>query len=271
MGNKKTVLITGAAGGIGKAIAHRFAQQQYNLVLADIHETAVGSLAAELSAAYPIEAIAITGDLSRVENIDSLARESFHHFAAIDVLVNNAAWRKIQTMRQVSLEDWQQTMNVCVTAPAFLSKAIAAKLELQGNSGVIINISSVMAARSPGYAPAYVAAKGALESLTRELAVTYGRSGIRVVGISPGLIRTELSEDYVDTKGINVSGQIINELIDAIPLGAAGNPEHVASLAVWLASQDAGYVTGHTITLDGGFQSNFNSYGLKKLQFPNEF
>lgn len=271
MRHKKTVLITGAAGGIGKAIAHRFARQQYGLVLGDIDERAVKGLSEELSAVYHTEAVAIPGDLSRQEDIENLAQQACKHFHSIDVLVNNAAWRKIQTMRKVSYEDWQRTMNVCLTAPAFLSKAIAAQLELQGKPGVIINVSSVMTARCPGYAPAYVAAKGALDSLTKELAVTYGRSKIRVVGISPGIIQTDLSEDYVDTNGTNISGQIVGALLGATPLGIAGSPEDVASLAIWLATSEAGYITGNTITLDGGFNSNFNSYLLKTLQFPDEF
>src|SRR5690606_1081874 len=115
---------------------------------------------------------------------------------SIDVLVNNAAWRVSGSARTQTLETWERTLRVCLTAPVFLTQQAAAVMEKQGKGGVVVNISSMMAARPSGLVPGYIAAKGAIESLTKELAVTYGRQGIRVVGVAPGYIETPLSNDY---------------------------------------------------------------------------
>jgi NAD(P)-dependent dehydrogenase (short-subunit alcohol dehydrogenase family) len=137
--------------------------------------------------------------------------------------------------------------------------------------GCIINVSSVMSQQAGGNSPAYIACKGAMESLTRELAVTYGRSGIRVVCVRPGYIDTEMSSDYQSEGGHNVSQQMIKELVDFIPSGHGGTASDIADAIVWLASAEAGYITGCDITIDGGLSANFSSYSIKNLQFPAQY
>lgn len=266
----KVALITGAAGGIGSATARILGVQGYALMLSDIEEEGLSILQEELSAAgltveiYP-------GDLNSEAYRDALIIQTINRLGRIDVLINNAAWRIAGSLRTLDLATWEKTIGVCLTAPVFLTKSVAAEMEKRQISGVIIQLSSVMSARPSGMAAAYIACKGALESLTREMAITYGRQGIRVLCVAPGYIKTELSNDYRNQEGENISARLIEELTDYVPLGRGGNATEVAQTISWLCSEGASYVTGTTITVDGGFQPNFNPYSIKKLQFPEEF
>ncbi|RRB07479.1 SDR family NAD(P)-dependent oxidoreductase [Larkinella rosea] len=269
--DKRVVIITGAAGGIGRATAEKFATENFRLVLSDIAEEPLKTLAADLKNRYSADCLPVVGDLAQLPDLEQLVAQTIQQFGRIDVLVNNAAWRTLETLRTMEIETWEKTLRVCLTAPVFLTKWVAQHMEKQANGGVIINISSVMAARPSGCGPAYIAAKGALESLTAELAITYGRKGIRVVGVAPGYIDTELSNDYVDPEGENISAKITAELTGFIPMARGGKSREVAEAIFWLCSPQASYISGTTLTIDGGLKPNFNSYSIKKLQFPNEF
>jgi NAD(P)-dependent dehydrogenase (short-subunit alcohol dehydrogenase family) len=189
----------------------------------------------------------------------------------IDVLINNAAWRTIETMRSISVETWEKTLKINLTAPAFLAKHTAAVMEEKNIAGVIINISSVMSQRAGGNSPAYIVCKAGLEGLTYELAVLYGPKGIRVIAINPGNIETNLSSDYKDEKGNNISEKLVNYVNDSTPLKRSGNAEEIANVSYWLSTKEASFITGTSILVDGGFFHNFNGYQMKKLQFPKEF
>jgi NAD(P)-dependent dehydrogenase (short-subunit alcohol dehydrogenase family) len=267
---KKVALITGAAGGIGNATAKALGSQGYALMLSDIEEGGLNALQKELIATG-VTAEIFQGDLNSEIYREALILQTISQLGRIDVLINNAAWRIPRSLRMLDLATWEKTIGVCLTAPVFLTKAVAAEMEKRRISGVIIQISSVMAARPSGMAAAYVACKGALESLTKEMAITYGRQGIRVLCVAPGYIRTELSNDYENEEGQNISDRLIEELTDFVPLGRGGDPAEVAQTISWLCSDGASYITGTTITVDGGFQPNFNPYSIKKLQFPEEF
>ncbi|MCE6988569.1 SDR family NAD(P)-dependent oxidoreductase [Dyadobacter sp. CY323] len=267
---KKVAVITGAAGGIGSATARILGELGYALMLSDIETRGLETLQKELNAAG-ITAAPFPGDLNSEAYRESLIIETIARFGRIDVLLNNAAWRVAGSLRTLDLATWEKTIGVCLTAPVFLSKATAAEMEKQQIPGIIINVSSVMAGRPSGIAAAYIASKGALESLTKEMAITYGRNGIRVICIAPGYIRTELSNDYKNQEGENISDQLIEQLTDFIPLGRGGDAVEVGRTIAWLCSDAASYITGTTITVDGGFQPNFNPYSVKKIQFPEEF
>jgi NAD(P)-dependent dehydrogenase (short-subunit alcohol dehydrogenase family) len=189
----------------------------------------------------------------------------------IDVLINNAAWRTIETMRTIELETWEKTLRICLTAPAFLAKWSASVMEAKGIAGVIINISSILAIRASGNCPAYVSAKGAMESLTYELAATYGRNGIRVLSVSPGVISTSMGNDYINEQGENISERMTQSLIDHIPLAKEGMPENIAETVFWLSSESASYITGTNVLIDGGLMHNLTNYIIKNKQFPKEF
>lgn len=267
---KRSAIITGAAGGIGRATAFSLGEKGYSLLLTDIDSARLAQLKAELERRQ-MEAVTVSGDLSDPSFWPTLADSAVDAYGRIDVLVNNAAWRRGNSLRKTSFEDWEKTLRVCLTAPVFLAKSVAAQMEKQGEGGVIINVSSVMVERPSGLAPAYIAAKGALNSLTRELAITYGRQGIRVVGVAPGYVDTELSNDYTDPEGENISQQLIQQLTDYIPLGRGAQAAEIAGAIAWACSDAASYLSGTTLTVDGGFSPNFNSYSAKRWQYPDEF
>lgn len=266
----QVVLITGAGGGIGKATAIAFAELGWRLVLSDVDES---SLAATVQAlpAGTVDTLTLVGDLGAPDFLKQLVETSLLKFGRVDVLINNAAWRTVGSLRSMEMEVWNRTLQICLTAPVFLTKWVAESMEKNGIEGVIVNVTSMMADRPAGTSPGYIAAKGALESLTKELAVTYGRSGIRVVAVAPGYIETEMSNDYVDESGQNISNTLIQNLTDSIPLARGGSSREVARALVWVSSAAASYITGTTLVVDGGLKGNFSSYSQKNLQFPNEF
>lgn len=268
---RKVMIITGASHGIGKAIANVFAEQNADLVLVDIDGNALISLTDSIRKNTGSVVLPLIGDLADPAFFQTIIKSAVEKFERIDGLVNNAAWRTICSLRNLSLEDWEKTMRICITAPAFISKYAAQQMEKQGSGGVIINISSMMSDRPAGTSPAYIASKGALEALTKEIAITYGRSGIRVLCVKPGFIDTEMSHDYQTSEGEQISDKLGAYLNEATPLKSPGKPNDIANAVVWLSSEQASFMTGTTVTIDGGFTSSMNSYALKKLQFPNEF
>lgn len=269
-GSIRTALVTGAAGGIGSATAKSLGEKGYAVILTDLDKEKLDVLSNSLRESG-IRASSFAADLSDEADWERLIEFSKATYGRIDVLINNAAWRVPGSLRSTSLGDWEKTIKVCLTAPVFLAKAVASLMEQQNQGGVIVNISSVMAERPSGLATAYVAAKGALNSLTKELAITYGRQGIRVIAIAPGYIDTELSNDYTDPDGENISAKLIAQLTDFIPLGRGGKAEEIARVIAWVCSDEASYVSGTTLLVDGGFQPNFNPYSVKKTQYPDEF
>lgn len=271
MENKKVVIITGAAGGIGLATAKKFAENNFCIALSDINQDGLNKAVEILEKEYQAECLAFQGNLEDINYIENIVKQTIAKWGRINVLINNAAWRIIETMRTISLENWEKALRVNLTAPAFLAKYAAGAMEENKIAGVIINISSVMSQNAGGYGPAYIACKGGIESLTYELAALYGPKGIRVVAVNPGNIETNLSSDYVDEAGNNISERLKDNMNDNTPLQRAGNPEEIANVCYWLSSNEASFITGTSILVDGGFFHNFNSYKMKKLQFPNEF
>lgn len=271
MQEKKVVIVTGAGGGIGGAVAERFAREGFSVVLADIREDLLLERKSFIEKNYGAPCICCPGDLSDFGYLCRLIEAAAGQWGRIDVLVNNAAWRTVETMRTIDIDTWERTIKICLTAPAFLSRMAAAQMEKQSAQGVIINLSSVMSQRAGGNSPAYIASKGALESLTYELAVLYGPKGIRVVAVNPGNIESGLSNDYLDEEGNNISEQLKEHVNDLTPLQRGGIPEEIAGVCYWLASDQASYVTGTSILVDGGLQHNFNAYHFKKLKSPDQF
>ena len=271
MNSKKVAIITGASKGIGRSTALKFAKNNYNVTIVGRNHEELEQLRVEIEHEISGEVLVCTGDLAKEEFLEQIIEDTVQKWGRIDVLINNAAWRTIETMRSISLENWKKTIQVCLTAPAFLAKYVAAVMEEKKIAGVIVNISSVMSQRAGGISPAYLVCKGGIESLTYELAVLYGPKDIRVVAINPGNIKTNLSSDYTDEKGNNISDQLGNHMNDNTPLKRAGTSEEIANVTYWLSTAEASFITGTTILVDGGFSHNFNAYAMKKLQYPTEF
>lgn len=266
---RPVAIVTGASRGIGAETAVAFARRGYNVALAARGAEALECVAQRVRDAGG-EALVLAGDLGDMAFSQAVVRSAAERFGQIDALVNNAAWREILTMRQITLESWEKTLRVCLTAPAFMARW-AAEVMIPRQKGVIINVSSVQSERVSGFAPAYIAAKGAMDALTYELAAAYGHLGLRVVAINPGAIDTEMSNDYPSPESARTSQQIRQHSEDLIPLRRWGTAAEIARTIVWLASDDASYITGTTIVADGGLKTHLMPHNLKRLMSPEQY
>ncbi len=270
MSDRPVAIVTGAARGIGRATAVEFARRGYRVALLDVLEKELAEAAAAVTAAGG-EPLLQRVDLQDLVAAEKAVRETSARWGRIDVLVNNAAWRELLTMRQISLESWEKTLRISLTAPAFLSRWAAEVMEKQ-KRGVIINVSSVYSRRGAGISAAYVAAKGALDALTFELAALYGPAGVRVVAVNLGAVNTEMSGDYSDASGKSLTETMKQWNDDITPLQRWATPEEIAKMIALLASDDASFVTGTTVYVDGGmFSAGMMPHSLKKLMNPGEF
>lgn len=266
MSNRPVVLITGASRGIGAATALEFAKVGYDCALVSNEADGLSRITEEL---IPYNSIGFTvcGDLGDLDFAEQGVKQCVEKFGRIDVLVNNAAWREIVTMREIRLDSWERTLRICLTVPAFLARWCAELMEPAGR-GVILNISSIQSRFPAGVSPAYTASKGGLDALTYELATLYGPSGIRVLSVNPGAVDTRLSQGY----GAPEVDRLVRQTAeDMIPLGRFAQPEEIARTLVMLASDSASYLSGTCIDIDGGWFHQCSPYSLKRKQFPDQF
>ena len=244
----RVAIVTGAATGIGRASAVLFARAGARVLLADVRPTELAQALAEVRAAGG-EAVTIPADLARPEDCAAVVEGAVRAFGRLDVLLNNAGVGTMVvggTVETIALERWDQALDVNVRAIYLVSRAAVPHMRPGG--GAIVNIASVSAFRGSVERPshAYAASKGAVLALTRAMAASYGREGIRVNAICPGVIRTRLTADIVDAAERSAKeGR-------GIPLGRVGEPEDIARCALFLASDDAGFVSGAALVADGG-------------------
>jgi meso-butanediol dehydrogenase / (S,S)-butanediol dehydrogenase / diacetyl reductase len=241
----KVAIITGAASGIGRATAIRFAQEGARVVIADINQQG-GQACAEQIVASGGQAAFVAADVSSEDDLQRMIDFAIRTYGGLDILHNNAYWTEAKTAEETTAENWQRTLDVSLRPIWLASKLAIPHLRARGK-GVILNTASVHSIVGlPGYA-AYQAAKGGILSLTRALALELAPD-IRVVAILPGAINTAAAA---------ISGEeAINAFIREIPLKRLGEPEEIANVAVFLASDEASYVTGTAITADGGYTTH---------------
>jgi NAD(P)-dependent dehydrogenase (short-subunit alcohol dehydrogenase family) len=245
----KVAIVTGAATGIGRASALLFSRAGARVVLADLREPELGRTAAEVRGAGG-EAVAILADLGRPEDCARVVAEAGRAFARLDIVLNNAGVGTMVvggTVESISLEHWDLAQDVNVRAMYLVSRAAVPLLRAAGG-GAIVNIASVSAFHGSVSRPshAYAASKGAVLSLTRAMAASYGRERIRVNAICPGTIRTRLTADI--TPRVEQAAKEGH----GIPIGRIGEPEDIARCALFLASDDAAFVSGAHLVADGG-------------------
>lgn len=268
MNAQPVAMITGAAGGIGGETAVAFAERGYDCVLFALPAEDLTPVTDRIQNAGR-QFLTCTGDLTDLEYAKSAVEQCMATWGRIDVLVNNAAWREITTMRKIELASWEKTLRVCLTAPAFLARWCAEHMEPR-QQGVIINVSSIQSQMAAGISPAYVAAKGGLDSLTYELATLYGPAGIRVLSVNPGAIDTAMGQDIaIDQQA--TADKIRQASEDMIPLRRWAQPREIARGIVMLAGDDASYLTGTSVTIDGGWKQQCSPYSVKQLQIPDQF
>lgn len=272
MSRAMIAIITGAARGIGAATAVEFARRGYDVAITDLSTAGEGlnAVATEVRAVGR-RAHVVGGDLSDLAFARGFLASATAALGGVDVLVNNAAWREPVTMDETSLDSWERTLRVCLTVPAFLARWAAEDMKARGVRGVIVNVSSVMAARASGIAPAYVAAKAGIEAVTRDLAALYGPRGVRVVGVSPGAVDTELSRDYGPAGDAGPARELRDYSEQMIPLGRWAKPEEIARTIAMLASDDASYITGVSVVVDGGWSHQWLPLDLKRKINPGQF
>ncbi len=257
----RVALLTGAAHGIGRATALELAAAGYRLLLTDRDRNALDDVAGRLHARGTAFETTV-GDLADLDFARSLVEQAVRCFGGLDLLVNNAAAVDRTSARDIEPEFWDTILRVNLTAPAFLARWAAQHMETAGR-GVIINIASIEAFQPKCLAPAYIAAKAGLRGLTWNLASLFGPHGIRVVCVSPGAIDTALSRHYTSADGAESLAEAIRaDSEDRIPLRRWGTPQEVAQAIVWLASDQASYLTGTEIVIDGGWTRHLGRYSL---------
>lgn len=236
----QVVIVTGAGHGIGRAIAERFAAEGGRVVVNDIDEVRVGEVTRAIDAAGG-QAIAVVGDIAEAATLDALFAETRERFGPVNVMVNNAGL--ITMARHVLDADeawWDRVLGVNLRA-AFLCSLRAAQIMARRGSGVIINMSSGGATRAHRGNVAYDASKGGIEAMTRAMALDLAPYGVRVNAVVPGLIRTyDIDDETAARRG------------EVVPLGRLGSPDDLAGPTVFLATDDARYMTGATLVVDGG-------------------
>jgi glucose 1-dehydrogenase len=249
----KVAVVTGAGTGIGQAIALGFAKEGATVVVDYVGKASVSQDTLNKINSLGGRSLGVDADISQFDDVQELVQKTVSTFERLDIFVNNAGVEKKFTFVDYPLEEWTKIMAVNLTGPFLCSQAAARQMIKQGGGGRIINISSVHEdLPMPTNAP-YCATKGGLRMLMRTIAVELAPHGITVNNIGPGAIYTPIDKDVEsDTK--------LNERILAeIPMGRWGKPEEVSQLAVYLASDDAAYVTGSTHFIDGGMLRNAGS------------
>ncbi|KQP15798.1 SDR family NAD(P)-dependent oxidoreductase [Pseudorhodoferax sp. Leaf267] len=241
----KTVIVTGSASGIGRGVAERFAQEGAHVVLSDINAGKLQEVARGLDAGRTMVQRCDTGDYAQVE---ALVRAAVARFGALHVMVNNAGVATEGPAGEVQLDDWDQTIRVDLSGVFYGCRA--ALPELLKTRGCIVNTASVSGLAADWAMCAYNAAKGGVVNLTRSIALDYGGQGVRCNAVCPSLTRTGMTEDMLDDPAL------IAKFMERLPLGRVAEPADIAAVVAFLASEDARFVNGVNLPVDGGVMAS---------------
>lgn len=242
----KTVLITGASGGIGSAIAVAFAQNGYDVALNyNKNEAKAKKLAGILRRTYGVDAAAVGADVSDRTAVNSMFDEIDRLFGNLDVLINNAGIAEQKLFTDISSDEWCSMLNTNLGGVFNCTQETLKRYMLKNHSGVILNISSMWGQVGASCEVHYSAAKAGVIGLTKALAKEVGLSGIRVNCICPGVIMTDMMKGFDENT--------VAELKEETPLNLLGTPEDIADSAVFLCSEKAKFITGQILGVNGGF------------------
>jgi NAD(P)-dependent dehydrogenase (short-subunit alcohol dehydrogenase family) len=241
----KVALVTGAARGIGLAVAKRFLAEGWRVALLDIERALLNDAVAAL--ASPDQTLALYCDVSDAAAVADAMEAVSRRFGRLDALVNNAGVAVFAPLLETSDQDWSRVLAVNLTGPFLCTKAAAPLLREHGG-GAIVNITSISAVRASTLRSAYGTSKAGLAHLTKQLAVELASLGIRVNGVAPGPVETAMA------KAVHTA-EIRADYHDAIPLNRYGLEEELAEAVLFLCSDRASYITGQILAVDGGFDA----------------
>jgi meso-butanediol dehydrogenase/(S,S)-butanediol dehydrogenase/diacetyl reductase len=247
----KVVLVTGAAMGVGAAISAVFAEEGATVGLIDVDPNALDATVAEINAAGGGRAVAFPGDVRDGDVSKNAVARLVEEFGGLDVLVNNAGVVRYGFLPKFEEEDWDYVFDINIKAMYRTARVSIPEMRKRGG-GAIINLASVQAYYSHKGAVAYSASKGSVVAFSRALALDHAREGIRVCAIAPGSVRTPMLMDSAIRSNPEDPEAALAEFAESHPIGRLIEPRDIANVAVFLASDKAGAMTGATVLVDGG-------------------
>ena len=251
--DRKVAIVTGAARGIGLAVARKFIELGYRVSLLDIDFPALSAASAKLENG---KVLAIECDVANPAQVKDAVGKTVAKFGRIDALVNNAGIALFKPMLETSFEEWSRVLDVNLSGP-FLCTQACAPVMLENGGGAVVNVASISGMRASTLRIAYGTSKAALMHLTKQQAAELGNMGVRVNAVSPGPVDTAMAKE-VHTADIRAGYH------DAIPLNRYGTEEEIAAAVVFLCSDAASYINGQTLAVDGGFDAT--GIGLPSLR-----
>lgn len=250
----KVAVITGAGDGIGLQIARSFAEEGAIAVIAEINEIS-GKLAAEKIIAAGGRALFVQVDVSDEAQVEQMVKTVLEQLGRIDILINNAGVVVHVKVVDMAREAWDRQMAVQLTGPFLMSKHVARHMIARGGGGKIVNISSVSAVMGRHKAAAHCSAKGGLTMLTKVLAMELGEYQVNVNAVAPGLIDVPSQRDEA-----NISSDYKRSYLNELPLGRIGEVEDITHMVTFLCSEDANWITGQLMLVDGGLMAGHYSF-----------
>lgn len=246
----KTALVTGGSRGIGRAIAIGMAREGADVAINYVKNEETAHQVVTKIKESGRKSLAIRADISILSEIEEMVEKTWRELGGIDILVNNAGIAYIESFDKISEETWDRTMNVNLKGTFFCSQIVARRMIGEKRRGKIINVSATNGVVAEADTTHYNASKGGINMVTKSLAIELASYGINVNGIAPGVIQTEIDEVFFADKDFERHYQ------QHIPLGKFGTVEDCVGAAIFLASDEANYITGHTIVIDGGLISD---------------
>jgi len=245
----KVAIVTGSSKGIGRAIAIRLARDGASVVVNGRNEKDIASVVKEIKKAKG-RAIGIRADVSVAADVQRLVAETVKAFKHLDIFVNNAGILDMKACAQMTEQDWDRTLDINLRGYFLCGKAASAQMIKQKRGGKIVNTASIAGMRAYPGCPAYSVSKAGIIMLTKSMALELAKAKINVNAVAPGAIETAMTQDILENKNV------YQQMLAGIPWGRVGKPEDIANAVAFLVSDDADYITGTVLTVDGGWTAH---------------